>query len=457
MSRHCFPLFATAVLLLAMSAFADDTKAPAKLPSEKMTPQTRMLVIRDLTAERVFARRLFPIGEKGLQIKNGVVTPSDAAGCPIGRGTWSWRPGRATGWSFPTCIVKDNSIVSRDQWRTEEAREVVSAHPGGHGGTMSTVGGAPKSLEAKGSQVTLEFDKYVPELTGDQIRDMLSPVFDFKALNQAEAYEKTLPPKVQEAIKNHKVLVGMDRDMVIYAKGRPPRKIRDKDDKGQDYEEWIYGNPPEEVDFVRFQGEVVARLEIMTVDGEKIVRTEKEVDLKAADTEVAQKKPERPANAPTLRRPGEQQEYPQDNPTRPATPYPAPGTTGPDPDPGNAAAFDGRTVMMCSQFGAPSPRRLYTVKVRIALGQINTTVGDFPGNSAKIIEYARRAKSAGVDLILFPELSVCGYPPRDLVERSWFVERNRQTAESIAAGDARALPSSAAWSLRPIPLPASRC
>ncbi|MDR3749555.1 MAG: NAD+ synthase [Acidobacteriota bacterium] len=70
--------------------------------------------------------------------------------------------------------------------------------------------------------------------------------------------------------------------------------------------------------------------------------------------------------------------------------------------------------------------------MRIVLGQINTTVGDFSGNSAKIIEYAQRARSAGADLILFPELSVCGYPPRDLVERPWFVERNRQTAEVIA-------------------------
>jgi len=128
----------------------------------------------------------------------------------------------------------------------------------------------------------------------------------------------------------------MDRDMVIYAKGRPPRKIRDKDDKGQDYEEWIYGNPPEEVDFVRFQGAVVSRLEIMTVDGEKIVRTEKEVDLKAADTEVAEKKPtERPANAPTLRRPGEAPENPQGSRSSPTTPYPypSPGTT-PDETPG---------------------------------------------------------------------------------------------------------------------------
>jgi NAD+ synthase/NAD+ synthase (glutamine-hydrolysing) len=71
--------------------------------------------------------------------------------------------------------------------------------------------------------------------------------------------------------------------------------------------------------------------------------------------------------------------------------------------------------------------------VKIALGQINTTVGDFSGNAAKIIDYAQRAKAAGAGLILFPELSVCGYPPRDLVERPTFVARNRQSAEQIAA------------------------
>lgn len=70
--------------------------------------------------------------------------------------------------------------------------------------------------------------------------------------------------------------------------------------------------------------------------------------------------------------------------------------------------------------------------MRIALAQINPTVGDFSGNSAKIIDYSLQATRAGVDLVLFPELSVCGYPPRDLVERPWFVERNRETAEEIA-------------------------
>jgi NAD+ synthase/NAD+ synthase (glutamine-hydrolysing) len=71
--------------------------------------------------------------------------------------------------------------------------------------------------------------------------------------------------------------------------------------------------------------------------------------------------------------------------------------------------------------------------VKIALGQINPTVGDFSGNATKIIQFALQARSAGAGLILFPELSVCGYPPRDLVERPWFVARNRTSVERIAA------------------------
>ena len=71
--------------------------------------------------------------------------------------------------------------------------------------------------------------------------------------------------------------------------------------------------------------------------------------------------------------------------------------------------------------------------MKIALGQINPTVGDFSGNASKIIDFSRRAQAAGAGLILFPELSVCGYPPRDLVERSSFVTRNRETVDRIAA------------------------
>lgn len=70
--------------------------------------------------------------------------------------------------------------------------------------------------------------------------------------------------------------------------------------------------------------------------------------------------------------------------------------------------------------------------MKIALGQINTTIGDFCGNAAKIVDYARRAKSRGAELVLFPELAICGYPPRDLLEKPSFVARNAETLEQIA-------------------------
>jgi NAD+ synthase (glutamine-hydrolysing) len=70
--------------------------------------------------------------------------------------------------------------------------------------------------------------------------------------------------------------------------------------------------------------------------------------------------------------------------------------------------------------------------VKIALGQINPTIGDFSGNSRKIVESARQARALGAHMVLFPELAVCGYPPRDLLEKPAFVTRSQQVVEEIA-------------------------
>lgn len=70
--------------------------------------------------------------------------------------------------------------------------------------------------------------------------------------------------------------------------------------------------------------------------------------------------------------------------------------------------------------------------MKIALGQINPTIGDFSGNSRKIIECARQAHSLGAEMALFPELAVCGYPPRDLLEKPAFVARSQQVVNEIA-------------------------
>jgi hypothetical protein len=142
-----------------------------------------------------------------------------------------------------------------------------------------------------------------------------------------EAYLDTLPPKVRDAVKQHQVLVGMNRDMVMAAKGRPPKKIREKDGEVE-YEEWIYGEPPQDVDFVRLAGDEVVRLEIMKVDGQKIVRSEKEVELEQPTVAKGSTEPQvRPPNAPSLRRPGEDAD-----PSSPAAGGRAPAPL-PPPDP----------------------------------------------------------------------------------------------------------------------------
>jgi NAD+ synthase (glutamine-hydrolysing) len=69
--------------------------------------------------------------------------------------------------------------------------------------------------------------------------------------------------------------------------------------------------------------------------------------------------------------------------------------------------------------------------MKIGLCQIDTTVGDFEGNTAKIAEFARRAKGLGAELAVFPELAIPSYPPRDLLESRGFVERARRALESL--------------------------
>lgn len=71
--------------------------------------------------------------------------------------------------------------------------------------------------------------------------------------------------------------------------------------------------------------------------------------------------------------------------------------------------------------------------MKIALAQINPTVGDFVGNTKKILDYAARAGEQGATLVVFPELAVCGYPPADLLEKDSFIEQAGQAVDEIAA------------------------
>ena len=70
--------------------------------------------------------------------------------------------------------------------------------------------------------------------------------------------------------------------------------------------------------------------------------------------------------------------------------------------------------------------------MKVALAQINTTIGDFSGNSELILKFAEAARHRGADRVVFPELAVCGYPPRDLVEKTEFIRRSEVAVDELA-------------------------
>jgi NAD+ synthase (glutamine-hydrolysing) len=70
-------------------------------------------------------------------------------------------------------------------------------------------------------------------------------------------------------------------------------------------------------------------------------------------------------------------------------------------------------------------------RLRIAMAQLNTTVGDFEGNLRKMLEALKRAKALGADLLTFPELAVCGYPPEDLLFKPHFIAENRRYLKKL--------------------------
>lgn len=73
------------------------------------------------------------------------------------------------------------------------------------------------------------------------------------------------------------------------------------------------------------------------------------------------------------------------------------------------------------------------MSLRVAMPQINTTVGDIDGNAAKVVEWARKAAGEGADLVIFPELTLTGYPPEDLLLKEHFVAETEKTMAAVVA------------------------
>ena len=297
-----------------------------QLPKTSLDARSRQEVIRFLQAEQGFAMRPFPRGHKGLTLNaNGKLDP---AGEPY------LQMATANG----ICAKPGDRVVLSDV-KVERSRIVFQINGGpdrkhrflshielGTGPMMAPVV-QNNDPDPSGARVTLAFRGDVPDLTGKQVEELLAPLIEFGVKTPVEAFTDTLPLKLKNAILNHQVLVGMSTDMVLFAKGQPENKMREMDGQ-MPFEEWIYGKPPQDVEFVRINGNRVIRLEVAKIGKEPEIFTKDEVEglmrtdgtpleasnkprvVKEGDVERDPDK-EAPAAPPTLRNPGEK--LPQDD------------------------------------------------------------------------------------------------------------------------------------------------
>ena len=291
------------------------------LPNSELDAKTRLELIRLLQSEQGFAMRPFPRGHKGLTlVANGNLEPAGEAylNMVTGEGLCA-KPGDRV---VLTDIKFDHSRIIFMLNGGPDAKHRFLRHVQiGAGPSMApVVQGDDK--EPVGARLTLAFGGHIPELTGAQVKALLAPLISFDVKTPIQAFTDTLPTKLKDAILNHHVMVGMSTDMVLFAKGQPEHKTREIDGDTP-FEEWIYGRPPQEVDFVRINGNRVIRLEVAKMGETPVIFTKDEVlglmrtdgtPLMPADSHTrtvamgdAERNPDTQAAAapPSLRAPGE--------------------------------------------------------------------------------------------------------------------------------------------------------
>jgi hypothetical protein len=121
--------------------------------------------------------------------------------------------------------------------------------------------GPPGMQPGMGSTIFLDFNKPVPDLTPAELKQLLAPFLDFAKQRSASVqWVDTLPVEMKKAIQERRPLVGMDREEVVAAIGKPEHKVRERDSEGNEIEDWIYGQPPSKTLFIRFMGDRVTSI-----------------------------------------------------------------------------------------------------------------------------------------------------------------------------------------------------
>jgi hypothetical protein len=266
-----FPPDGDIPLFPGAASSSNDTQAGAQSPAKAagavanttLQDNSKLALIRYVSGEFAKAVKPMPAGKEGFLIYVGKPLNAEL----LDRSVANHGAAVNTG---------DSVQITKLEFRAHQI--VVDVNGGGRGrkrwrdhiqislgGTMPSVQststqdqGPPGLQPGMGSTILLEFNKPLPDMTPEELKQLLSPLLNFaKERSAAVQWFDTLPPEMKKAIQERKPVLGMDREEVVAAIGKPDHKVRERDTDGNDIEDWIYGQPPSRTVFIRFTGDRV--------------------------------------------------------------------------------------------------------------------------------------------------------------------------------------------------------
>jgi hypothetical protein len=226
--------------------------------AEKLTEQERIELIRGLSSEYAKAKVELPRSKQALAL--------DTQGA-YDRNTWAaaarqYGPAARVGdmVQLTSVDIQGDRIVFliNGGFNAGKARWYNRVQVG-VGGSTSPISQPSNANAPAGTSIVLMFKAPVPAVKPEEIKKMLSTVLDFEKHSVTQTFLESLPPEMQQAVKDKRVVVGMNRDEVLAAVGRPVRKVRDVTNEDET-EDWIYGMAPGKITFVTFRDAKVIKV-----------------------------------------------------------------------------------------------------------------------------------------------------------------------------------------------------
>jgi len=242
-------LLSAAALILAMAV-------PAPLASaDKLTYDERVELVRGLTAEYATVKTFLPRSKKPLEFESTGTydkTKWEEIAKQLG-------PAARTGdmVQLTKVTLEEDKIAFEINGGLKSGRHWYDHVQIGMGTQTAPVSNG--NNPTTGTNLEVLFHKPLSGLTSAEVKKILSPLFDFEKHSATQLYAESLPPAVQKAIAEKRVLEGMDREQVLLAMGHPAHKSRETKD-GMEIEDWVFGTPPGKITFVTFNGSKVIKV-----------------------------------------------------------------------------------------------------------------------------------------------------------------------------------------------------